>query len=64
MKTYKIEIAVDTERAEDFAAWLNAQGHDAHVGTSTGDYIDGEWTSADEQANEIMQDLWDGYCKQ
>ncbi len=62
MKTHKIEIAVDTEQAEEFVAWLNAQGHDATVGTSTGNYVDGTWTSTDEQANEIMRELWDSYC--
>ena len=58
----KIEIAVDNENAEEFATWLQGQGHDAHVGTSTGNYIDGTWTATDEQANEIMRGLWDRYC--
>lgn len=61
MKTYKIEIAVDTEQAEEFRAWLDNQGHDAHVGKSTGNYVDGECSSTDEQANEIMRGLWDEF---
>lgn len=62
MKTYKIEVAVDTVEGENFVAWLNAQGHNAALGRSTGNYVDGTWTSTDVQANEIMRDLWDEYC--
>jgi hypothetical protein len=60
--SYKIEIAVDTTEADEFCAWLNEQGHDATVGDSTGNYIDGVWTSSDEQANTILGDLWAEYC--
>lgn len=62
MMTYTIEIACDNPEAEAFAEWLKAQGHDAKVGRSTGNYVDGSWTSNNAAANEIMNDLWDQYC--
>jgi hypothetical protein len=62
MKKYKIEVAVDTVEGENFVAWLNAQGHNAAMGTSTGNYVDGTWTSTDEQVNEIIRGLWESYC--
>ncbi len=61
-KTHKIEIAVDHTEADEFCAWLNEQGHSATVGTSTGNYVDGEWTSSDADASEILNGLWDEYC--
>lgn len=64
--TYKIEIAFDScgteEAANEFASWLNEKGHDASVGKSTGSYVDGRWTSNDEEAREIMNSLWDEFC--
>lgn len=62
--TYAVEIAADTTEAEQFSAWLNAQGHTATVGRSTGNYINGEWTSTSAEASEIMRRLWDAYCNQ
>lgn len=59
---YTIELAIDTEDANAFADWLRARGHAVQIGRSTGSYIDGAWTSADCEANEIMRDLWDAYC--
>lgn len=58
----KIEIAVDNIEAKAFSAWLREQGHEATVGNSTGNYVDGVWTSADENANDIFSELWDSYC--
>jgi len=60
--SHQIEIAVDTVEADEFAAWLNANGHDAKVGNSTGNFIDGVRTSTDNDANETMRALWDAYC--
>lgn len=60
--TYTIEISNDTPESVQFADWLNAQGHAAKVGRSTGNYIDGQSTSASESANDIMRNLWDAYC--
>ncbi len=60
----KIEIAHDTPQAKQFLSWLRDQGHDASIGNSTGNYIDGEWTSSDEDANRIMNDLWEDFCRQ
>ena len=66
MSTYAIEIAFDAcgteEAAQEFAAWLNEKGHDAKVGNSTGSYVDGRSTSNDEEAREIMNNLWDEFC--
>ena len=61
---YTVEIANDTPDADEFAAWLNVQGHSATVGRSTGSYIDGAWTSHDIEASEIMRSLWEAYCDQ
>ena len=58
--SYEIEIAVDTPEAEQFRDWLIAQGHDAKIGRSTGNYVDGVSTS-DPEANDIMRALWDAY---
>jgi len=59
---HEIIIASDNHEAAEFAAWLIEQGHTAQVGTSTGNYVDGAWTSTDDVANEIMRALWDAYC--
>jgi len=61
MTTYEIEISIDTAEAAEFAAFLNEKGHVAHVGTSTGSYVDGSPTS-DAEASEIMNNLWEAYC--
>ena len=58
----KIEIAVDSNEADEFANWLNNHGHEANVGTSTGNYIDGEHTANDPELQETLNDLWDEYC--
>lgn len=62
MSTYEIIIAVDTPEAEEFATWLEEQGHSAKVGDSTGNYADGVWASSDSEADEIMNRLWGDYC--
>lgn len=64
MKKYNIIIAVDTNKKQEFVAWLNQQGHDATVGTSTGTYIDGVCTNHDIGANEIYKLIWEKYCNQ
>jgi hypothetical protein len=61
-QTYKIEIACDGIEGEEFAAWLRSKGHDAFVGRSTAGYVDGEWTSHNDDAKEIMNRLWNDYC--
>ena len=62
MKKHKIEIAVDHHEGSKFVAWLNKNGHDAALGSSTGNYVDGERTSSDDDANQILNTLWDKYC--
>lgn len=62
MSTHEIVIAVDAPESAEFAAWLEAQGHIATVGNSTGTFVDGVCTSADPAAAETSNRLWDGYC--
>lgn len=63
MKKYEIELAWDGVEAEEFAAWLRDKGHDAWLGRSTAAYLDGRWTSYDEEASDIIGQLWDEYCE-
>ena len=62
MNTYEIKVSFNTAEAEQFVEWLNEQGHSAEISDHTGDYVDGVWTSTDEDANEIMTRLWTDYC--
>lgn len=59
----RIEIASDHSEAEQFCAWLRARGHDARVGRSTGSYVEGRWTSINEDAAEILRTLWNAYSE-
>lgn len=59
---YKIEIACDHHDAVTFCDWLKENGHDAKIGRSTGNYVDGSWTSQNDDAREILNALWDEYC--
>jgi hypothetical protein len=58
---YDITIACDHAEGEEFAAWLNVQGHRAKIGRDTGNYIDGIRTSASPVASDIMRSLWEAY---
>jgi hypothetical protein len=58
---YTIEIAVDHVEGAKFCAWLNAHGHQASVGRTTGNSVDGVSTN-DAEANDILTALWDEYC--
>jgi hypothetical protein len=60
MKKYRIEVSGETPEGADFVAWLNEQGHDAKLGRTSGDYVDGVGTNNIE-ANEIMRTLWEEY---
>ena len=57
-----IILACDTHEGGAFRFWLEKQGYDASIGSSTGNYIDGVWTATDEDANRKMNQLWDEYC--
>ena len=59
---YEIKVACDTEECEQFVEWLNEQGHSAEMSNSSGNYINGLWTSVHEIADEIMRRLWSEYC--
>lgn len=58
----KIEIACDAVEATEFVEWLQGRGHDAIVGETTGNFIDGVHTSSSINANDILADLWAEYC--
>ncbi len=66
---YPIEIGTDScdGHEEAFRDWLNERGHLAHVGRTTGSYVDGVWTSesSDEgrHANEVLNSIWSKYCR-
>ena len=62
MCIYTITIAVDTPEAFSFADWLEARGHSATVGDTSGDYVDGIWTSTDAAAAAVLNRLWGEYC--
>ena len=62
-KKYSIEVGMDIEEGAGFVAWLRKQGHDARLGNTTGNFIDGTHTS-DVEAGEIMRQLWEEYCNQ
>lgn len=64
----KIEIATDACGAESerdaFVAWLISKDHDAMASYSTGSYVDGRWTSNNEDAQQTLNELWDDFCAQ
>ena len=66
MKKFRIVLAVDHPGAEDFATWLNNNGHIANVGRDTHNHVDGYDVSMlddeDEHAT-IFNTLWETYCK-
>ncbi len=57
-----IEIACDHHEAAAFCLWLTRQGHDAMIGTTTGNYVDGILTDSDADASNTMNRLWAEYC--
>jgi len=62
MKQRDVTVSSDTEEGAEFVEWLNAAGHDAKLGNSTGNYVDGFWTERDIGACETMRTLWTDYC--
>ena len=60
---YEIKVSCDIEEGEQFVEWLNDRGHSAEIIDETGSYIDGVWTSTDEDSNKIMSRLWSEYCR-
>lgn len=57
-----IEVSCDTTEAAEFCAWLVSKGHNASVGNTTANFINGVSTSNDSDANDTMRALWDAYC--
>jgi len=64
MKKHIIEVSRYSYQSAPFVDWLNDHGHDASLGNTTGNYIDGVSTSHDWSANDIMTVLWESYCDQ
>lgn len=62
MSTFNIIVSIDTDEAEAFVAWLIERGHKAKIGDSTANYVDGVSTSNSNEADEIMNGLWNDYC--
>ena len=62
MTKHNVTVSSDSEEGAEFVAWLNAAGHDAELGNSTGNYVDGLWTLKDIGACETMRTLWTDYC--
>ena len=62
LKKYNIEIAVDMDEAEAFRDFIIKQGHNATIGKTTGNYVDGAWTSTDSGADLIFWELWRDFC--
>ena len=62
MESHTFEIACDAPEAAEFAAWLNDRGHEAVVGRTTGNYVDGDCTSHDDDARGVMNLMWEMYC--
>lgn len=60
---YDVEIGCDTTEAKEFCEYLNAKGHSAKIGNSTGTYIDGVWTYHNVGASIISNHLWNEYCR-
>jgi hypothetical protein len=58
----KIELACDHAESDEFVTFLKARGHEVTVGSTTGNYVDGKWTSDDEEANDTLNRLWVAYC--
>lgn len=56
----RIQVGSECSEIETFVAWLREQGHDATEGSATVDYVDGE---RDEHTRELMNSLWDQYCR-
>lgn len=57
MTKYNVVIAADQHEAEEFAEWLNEQGHTAIVGSTTRTTVDGD------SNDEVSAQLWSDYCK-
>lgn len=57
---FDIELAVDHEESEQFKEWLNKNGHNAIIGTSTGNYVNGLNGFFSSELNR----LWNDYCDQ
>ena len=60
----EIELSCDTVDGEKFVEWLKNKGHNAKIGSTTGNYIDGCWTFNHEKSDEIMRELWDEFCNE
>lgn len=60
--TRRVELACDSPEPEQFAEFLRNLGHDVTIGRSTGNYVDGEWTSTNLDARAWLNAQWIAYC--
>ena len=58
---HKIEISVDSEYSQEVADWLNKKGHAASIGGTTENFINAVCAADDNDANEIMRQLWEEF---
>ena len=61
-ETHDIIIAVESTEAAEFVRWLNEQGHNASIGTDTGNWIDGQNADNDPALSDKVNALWESYC--
>lgn len=59
----EISISIDHDESVQFVNWLNANGYDAKIGVNSGNYVGSVCTSHDEDANRLLNNLWENYCR-
>jgi len=57
-----IALDCDTPDAKEFADFLRAQGHDAHISRVTANYVDGIRTDCNEEFMIWLNKQWADFC--
>jgi len=60
----EIELAGDTPDGDKFVEWLTKKGHDARIGTTDGNFINGVNTSSDDIVAIKMHDFFEEFCNE
>lgn len=60
---YDIELSVDHEQGEEFAEFLRKKGHNAFVGDTSTNIVNGEWTGINPYRQIVLNKLWDEFCQ-
>ena len=63
MKTYTINLSVDTHELQQFAEWLKQQGHTVTIDGSTANKVTTFAVLGIDAARTIMSALWNNYCE-